>query len=101
MAVKLIRWISYTSQNIPGNQSFSLHFHNNLTDALDVYKTYCREVGYDDCSMTLYATPYWDADKLEEMIESAKKFMDVGCPFDYPDRIIERGPLGGVKISNT
>lgn len=94
---KHLRWVSYTQQNIPGNQSFDLRFHHNLREAKDFFHAYCVDVGYDDCSMTLYSLPGDPRDRTE-MIEQAKEFEDYGCPFDYPDRIIERGPLGGIKI---
>lgn len=95
----MIRWISYTQQNIPGNQSFELNFHSSLEAALLVYKEIAYQLDTDDVSMSLY----WCGRPglRENMIAQAKDFADVGCPFDYPDRIIERGPRGGVKVSNT
>jgi len=93
------RWISYTSQIMPGNQSFELEFHASLADAETAYEAFCYGVGTDECYSTLYAVP--QDDRGPEMIESAKEFEDVGCPFDYPDRIIERGPRGGVVRSRT
>jgi hypothetical protein len=93
-----IRWISYTSQNIPGNQSFQLGFHSSLFEAKLEYQSYCRGVGTDECTMTLYSTK---GDSEGCMIQAARDFADVGCPFDYPDRIIERGPMGGVRINQT
>jgi hypothetical protein len=94
----MIRWIGYTSQNIPGNQSFDLGFYMSLTEAKDAYVNFCKAVGTDECTMTLYSTV---GDDVEWMVERAREFADVGCPFDYPDRIIERGPLGGVRINQT
>jgi hypothetical protein len=94
----MVRWIGYTSQNIPGNQSFDLGFYMSLSEAKDAYANFCEAVYSDDCTMTLYYTH-----KAHEgrMVEMAKEFAGYGCPFDYPDRVIERGPRGGVKISTT
>lgn len=83
------RWISYVSQNIPGNLSFDLDRHASLDAARDAYREYCEAVGTDEASMSLY--PYSEADWA-----SAEEFRTTGCPFDHPSRIIERGPLGGV-----
>jgi hypothetical protein len=93
-----IRWISYTQQNIPGNISFALHFHNSLDDAKDVFRVFCEQVMYDDCSMTLYAVPNSPGLRID-MIAQAKDFADVGCPFDCPDRLIEHGPRGGIVVT--
>lgn len=93
----MIRWIGYTSQSIPGNPSFELGFYTSLDEAKEALLDFCKGVYSDECSMTLYGTPsVWKERK--EMIESAKDFKGVGCPFDYPDRIITRGPRGGIKI---
>lgn len=91
-------WISYTSQNIPGNQSFELGFHSSLREAETAFREYRDAVGTSECAMTLYSTI---GDTEGEMVKAAQEFKDVGCPFDYPDKLIESGPLGGVKISNT
>ncbi len=94
-----VRWVSYTMQNIPGNILSDVNFHYSLTDALEAYVDYCRAVGTDECSMSLYGLPE-DADARVEMIEQAEDFEPYGCPFDYPSKIIERGPRGGVKLIN-
>lgn len=91
-------WISYTSQNISGNQSFELGFHTTLREAENAFREYRDGVGTDECSMTLYSTI---GDKDGEMVKAAKEFKNIGCPFDYPDRLIESGPEGGVKHSTT
>lgn len=88
------RWIMYVQQHIPGNLSFGLYRCASLTDAREMFDGYCRSVGSDDCSATLYA--YTD-----EGFESAREFEGIGCPFDYPDKVIERGPKGGVKVVKT
>lgn len=99
-----VGWICYTSQNAFGG-SWELTFNRSLKEAVEAYKGYCEGVGTDDCTMTLYAVPRKrvrsDLASAEEMIATAKEFAGVGCPFDYPDRIIERGPRGGVRIENT
>jgi hypothetical protein len=99
----MIRWISYTSQNIPGGQGFTLGFCTSLSEAVEAHKEFCEGVGTTDCNTSLYAVPLPSQQYEEhfEMIESAKKYADIGCPFDYPDRIIESGPRGGVKVMNT
>jgi hypothetical protein len=89
----MYRWIMYLSQNIPGNMSFGLSRADSLASAREAFETFCEEVYSDDCSATLYA--YSD-----EAWSSAEDFRDVGCPFDYPDKAIERGPRGGVRITN-
>jgi hypothetical protein len=48
----------------------------------------------DNVSATLYA--YSD-----EAWAEAEDFRRVGCPFDYPDRLLELGPRGGVKVTRT
>jgi hypothetical protein len=88
------RWIAYTQQNIPGNPSFELSRHTSLADAVQHVADYGDAVMYDDCSATLYA--YSD-----ERWEQAQRFADAGCPFDYPDRLIERGPRGGWRVERT
>lgn len=90
----MFRWIAYSMQNSPGNQSFLLSRHESLIDAEDNFERFCREVYSDDCHSALYA--YSD-----EAWESAEDFRDVGCPFDYPDRLIEHGPRGGIVVNRT
>ena len=87
-------WIIYLSQNIPGNQSFDLQRATSIRDAQSRFEAFCYSVMSDDCVATLYA--YSD-----EAWAEALDFRDVGCPFDYPDRLIERGARGGVKVSRT
>lgn len=94
---KRINWISYTMQNIPGNILSDVNYHHTLADARQAYIDYCDAVGTDECSMSLYYVP---ANEQEDMMSIARQFEDVGCPFDYPSKIVERGPRGGVKIVN-
>lgn len=88
------RWIAYTQQNIPGNVSFQLSRHESLIDATDAVQEFSEAVMSDECSATLYA--YSDGRWAE-----AVEYDGIGCPFDYPDRIIERGPRGGWKVEHT
>lgn len=92
---KRINWISYTMQNIPGNTLSDVDYHQTLSEARDAYVDYCCAVGTDECSMSLY----WCGGD-EEMISTARQFEDIGCPFDYPSKIVERGPRGGIKLIN-
>jgi hypothetical protein len=87
----MFRWISYSQLNIPGNVSFKLDRHKSIADAREAFETFCRNSGYPDSSMTLYvySGDAWD---------SAKSFEDIGCPFDYPTKMITRGPRNGIKI---
>jgi hypothetical protein len=92
-----VGWICYTSQNAFSG-SWELTFNTSVKEAVAAYRDYCEGVGTDDCTMTLYYTH-----KAHEgrMVADALQFESFGCPFDYPDRIIERGPRGGVRIENT
>lgn len=89
----MFRWISYTMAHIPGEQSFRLERHTNLVEARTAFLKFCRDSGYDNSSMTLYA--YSD-----EAWEQAEDFRDVGCPFDYPNKRIIRGPRDGVRLEH-
>jgi len=88
----MYRYIMYVSQNMPGNVSFDLSRVDSLDGARREYAKFCDAVGTDECSATLYA--YSD-----DAWTSAEEFRDVGCPFDYPDYIVERGPRNGVRLS--
>lgn len=90
------RWISYTSQNIPGSQSFELGFHPNLEDVKASFAEFCRAVDSTDCTSSVYF-----AGEDQSMYDLAKEYEGIGCPFDYPDKMIERGPRGGIKVTNT
>lgn len=90
-----IRWISYTQRNIPGNQSLQLDFLASLSQAKEVFREFCDGVGSDDCSMLLY---FVAADEKDAMVSVAKEFENIGCPFDYPAKVVERGPRGGIRF---
>lgn len=89
------RWISYTTQNIPGNQSFSLDFHSSLRAAKAAFASYCWELDCTNCSMLLYY-----AGNRQDMYELAKEYEKIGCPFDSPDKLLEYGPRNGIKLVN-
>ena len=95
MRSKIDRWISYTSQNIPGSQSCKLGFHSSLNAAKDAFATFCGDVDSNDCSMPLYY-----AGNDQSMYDLAIEFENIGCPFDCADKYIERGPRGGMKMQN-
>uniref|UniRef100_A0AAU3I9F0 Uncharacterized protein n=1 Tax=Streptomyces sp. NBC_01393 TaxID=2903851 RepID=A0AAU3I9F0_9ACTN len=87
------RWIMYVSQNMPGNLSFDLHRVHSIAEARETFAAFCSAVGTDDCSASLYAY-------APEDWASAEDFRTVGCPFDYPSMVIERGPRGGIVTAN-
>lgn len=74
------------------SHSFELHRFRSEREALDYLRKQERETG-EQYSMSLYG--YTTEDWFE-----AKSFEDVGCPFDYPWMISERGPRGGLKLVN-
>lgn len=84
-------WIVYLSQNFPGNILFDLERATSIAQVRELYADYCRAVGTDECTATVY--PYSDAEWA-----SAVEYRDSGCPFDYPSLIIERGPRGGIRV---
>lgn len=88
------RWIMYASQDMPGNTSARVTCHESLEWCKESLEQFSRAIHANDVSATLY--PYSDDDWQE-----ARNFEDVGCPFDYPSRIIERGPRGGLRIERT
>lgn len=85
------RWIMYISQDA-FSSSFDLQRVTSLDAARVAYADYCRAVYTDECSATLY--PYSDEDW-----ETAEEYRNTGCPFDYPSKVIERGPMGGIKVT--
>jgi hypothetical protein len=87
-------WIMYPQMNgIPGGHT-SVTRVRSIDEAKSELETFSRETYHDDVSATLYA--YSD-----EAWAEAEDFRNVGCPFDYPDRLIERGARGGLKVSRT
>ena len=94
------RWIMYTHNPLGGFQVYRVR---NLEMAKLTLVEYCEATGfYHDpqittggygCSGSLYV--YSDEDWAE-----ALEYAEIGCPFDYPSKLVERGPRGGVKVSN-
>lgn len=84
------RWIMYASQNFPGSMSFRVTCHESLEWCKESLEDFGRAV-HADVSAFLYA--YSD-----EAWKSAREYEEIGCPFDYPDRLIERGPRGGWRV---
>lgn len=85
-------YIAYACRDVPGDRSFELLRFRKESEALDHLRELERETG-DEWSMSLhgYSTKDWF---------EAKSFEDVGCPFDYPWKISERGPRGGLRFVN-
>jgi hypothetical protein len=87
------RWIVYAQQIMPGNQSFRVTCHESLEWCKESFRRFSDAIGTDDVSASLYA--YSD-----EAWQAAREFEGIGCPLDYPDRQIDRGPRGALVISN-
>lgn len=88
------RWIVYMHQPGPGCfMSFDVVRVENIREALGALETYEREVYEDGCTASLY--PY-----SEEDWAAAEDYRETGCPFDYPSKVIERGPRGGMRVVN-
>ncbi|MGN7135779.1 hypothetical protein [Streptomyces pseudogriseolus] len=87
------RWIVYLHQPGPGAMSFDVVRVENLGEAVAALEAYEREVYADGCTASLY--PYSETDWV-----AAEDYRDTGCPFDYPSKVIERGPRGGMRIVN-
>lgn len=86
------KYIMYLSLNFPGETGFSLRRVTSLTQAVLEFENFKLNSGMD-ASASLY--PY-----SEENWAEAEEFATSGCPFDYPWKIIETGPQGGVRIIN-
>ena len=86
------RWIMYAQIDMAGNQSFRVTAHKSLEWCKTSLEKFARTMGMD-VSATLY--PFDD-----ESWKLARDFQDVGCPFDYASRKIERGPRGAFHIEN-
>lgn len=93
------RWIMYLHNPLGG---FDVERHTTLTDTKQALIEYGRNTGfYQDlqvggqygCSGSLY--PY-----TEQNWADALEFKTSGCPFDYPSKLVENGPRGGVRITN-
>lgn len=86
------RWIVYLYVNSPAG-SWDVVQAKNLREAVSALETWSEQMGTDDVSASLY--PFTPDDW-----QSAMNFRDTGCPFDYPTKVIERGPRGGFSVKN-
>lgn len=93
------RWIMYLHQPMGG---FDIERVTSLEEAGAALIRYGRDTGfYQDlqvggqygCTGSLY--PYSEEDWAE-----AVKLREIGCPFDYPSKLVNNGPRGGVKVVN-
>lgn len=86
------KYIAYVRRDMPGDRSFDLMRFRSDSEVLDYLRKMERETG-DQWSASLYGyttEDWWDA----------KDFETAGCPFDYPWKVSERGPRGGLKLVN-
>lgn len=90
----MFKYIQYLHTPMPGDISVTLRRVTSLAAARAELLEFERNSGfYDGCTSSLYAYS-------EEGWESAEEFATSGCPFDYPWKVIERGPRGGIRIVN-
>jgi hypothetical protein len=87
------RWIMYMWQAIPGGDSADPIRIDSLDTARDKFEQFGMDMNAEDIVAALYA--YSD-----DAWESAEEFRGIGNPFDYPDKIMERGPRGGILVRN-
>lgn len=88
------KWIMYLSQNTPDNITSEVTPVMSTDDAVRAFKEFCDAVGTEECTGRLYP---WTVEDWQ----SALEFRDVGCPFDYPSYVVERGTRGGVRVERT
>lgn len=85
------RWIVYLHQPMGG---FDVQRVASLDEAKSLLRQYSEETFvYEQASASLY--PYSKEDWAE-----AKEYEEIGCPFDYPSKVMEFGPKGGIKVEN-
>lgn len=91
MNVTTYRWIMYMYQPLGG---FDVTRVASLEQARTELWRYGRATyTYEEATASLY--PY-----TEEAWAEAESFRDTGNPFDYPSKVIERGPKGGMRVIN-
>lgn len=89
--MKQHRWIIYLHHPMG---SFDVRREYSLSDCKRALRLYARDTfTYEQASASLYAYS-------EEAWSEAKEYEDVGCPFDCPDKLIEFGPKGGIRVTN-
>lgn len=86
------RWIVYLYGGHP-SWGFEVERFTSLKQASERFFRYAIVPGYDRASACLY--PYSEDDWQE-----ARECASLGCPFDYPSKIMELGPRQGVKVEN-
>lgn len=82
-------WIMYMHFNGP---SFQLY---RVPDLVTVKAIMNANDYFNGQGVSASLYPYTGQDWRE-----AVDFEDTGCPFDYPTKVVERGPRGGLKVSN-
>lgn len=86
------KYIMYCHTPMPGDVSVTLRRVTSLQNAILELLNFEMATGFrDSCTATLYG--YSEEDWAE-----AEEFATTGCPFDYPWKVIERGPNGGMKV---
>lgn len=88
------RWIMYSFVGMPGETTGRLTCHESLEWAKESLRDFSRNTySYEAAYATLYPfTP--------EAWSEAREFETSGCPFDYPSKLIEFGPKGGLRVTN-
>lgn len=86
------RWIVYLHHPMT---VFEVRRAVSIDDAKSLLQQYSEEAFvYEQATASLY--PYSKEDWAE-----AKEYEEIGCPFDYPSKVMEFGPRGGIKVENT
>lgn len=86
------RWIIYLHQPMGG---FDVQRVSSIEEAKSALHQWSRDVYvYEQATASLY--PYSKEDWAE-----AKEYEEIGCPFDYPSKVMEFGPRGGIKVEST
>ena len=85
------KWIAYLHTPMPGDIGVTQRV-TSLSGALCELVDFELASGFSEgCTAMLY--PY-----SEESWAEAEEYATIGCPFDYPSKVIERGPRGGMKV---
>jgi hypothetical protein len=88
--MKKMRYIMYIHYSMGG---FDLKQAASLSEVRQLLRNVRRNSGDENVSASLYP---WS----EEDWSSALEYATIGCPFDYPWKVVESGKRGGVVISN-
>lgn len=87
------RWIMYAFTSFPGGQQFRVSTHESLEWCIESLAKFSKSTGDYRVSASLYPFD-------EKSWKVAREYQNIGCPFDYPTKIIERGILGAFRIKN-